>query len=271
MARLPGLGTSGPRSPAQFHNLPAVGGETGTQPWAPADSGGPVSEAFLFARPGPPGSRPVRLALGPDFKPRLEVSAPSRWVLACHPCLGRVHHAEMWPCLPALALVLGFCPFVSVALPPLPRIPPLSLHLSPSLSMHPLPTSVPTCPPGACSPGQHSPPLGSPQRLGLWGMSGSSGGETGGSWRRRIVRPARGWAGAHSHPPHPQVALLETNPYLLALTIVVSIVHSVFEFLAFKNGRGGTLVLRGRGGPGTACPSLFPLSPPPTWGLLAPR
>lgn len=33
-----------------------------------------------------------------------------------------------------------------------------------------------------------------------------------------------------------QVALLETNPYLLALTIVVSIVHSVFEFLAFKNG-----------------------------------
>ncbi|XP_074663188.1 putative lipid scramblase CLPTM1 [Tubulanus polymorphus] len=28
---------------------------------------------------------------------------------------------------------------------------------------------------------------------------------------------------------------LETNPYLLALTIIVSIVHSVFEFLAFKN------------------------------------
>lgn len=39
--------------------------------------------------------------------------------------------------------------------------------------------------------------------------------------------------------PHPQVALLETNPYLLALTIIVSIVHSVFEFLAFKNGRVG--------------------------------
>ncbi|XP_068034121.1 putative lipid scramblase CLPTM1 [Anomalospiza imberbis] len=35
--------------------------------------------------------------------------------------------------------------------------------------------------------------------------------------------------------PFFQVALLETNPYLLALTIVVSIVHSVFEFLAFKN------------------------------------
>ncbi|XP_021074276.1 cleft lip and palate transmembrane protein 1 [Mus pahari] len=32
-----------------------------------------------------------------------------------------------------------------------------------------------------------------------------------------------------------KVALLETSPYLLALTIIVSIVHSVFEFLAFKN------------------------------------
>lgn len=32
-----------------------------------------------------------------------------------------------------------------------------------------------------------------------------------------------------------KVALIETNPYLLAVTIVVSIVHSVFEFLAFKN------------------------------------
>ncbi|CAL8072727.1 unnamed protein product [Calicophoron daubneyi] len=30
-------------------------------------------------------------------------------------------------------------------------------------------------------------------------------------------------------------ALVETNPYLLALTVVVSIVHSVFELLAFKN------------------------------------
>ncbi|CAD5116209.1 DgyrCDS5125 [Dimorphilus gyrociliatus] len=29
--------------------------------------------------------------------------------------------------------------------------------------------------------------------------------------------------------------LIETNPYLLALTVVVSLVHSVFEFLAFKN------------------------------------
>ncbi|XP_070577187.1 putative lipid scramblase CLPTM1 [Ptychodera flava] len=30
-------------------------------------------------------------------------------------------------------------------------------------------------------------------------------------------------------------AFLETNPYLLGLTIIVSIVHSIFEFLAFKN------------------------------------
>jgi hypothetical protein len=30
--------------------------------------------------------------------------------------------------------------------------------------------------------------------------------------------------------------LLETNPYLLGLTVAVSIVHSIFEFLAFKNG-----------------------------------
>lgn len=54
-------------------------------------------------------------------------------------------------------------------------------------------------------------------------------------------------------PPPFQVALLETNPYLLALTIVVSIVHSVFEFLAFKNGerRPGTGSAAGVGG-GTA-------------------
>ena len=32
-------------------------------------------------------------------------------------------------------------------------------------------------------------------------------------------------------------AFLETNPYLLVLTFVISIVHSVFEFLAFKNGK----------------------------------
>lgn len=33
-------------------------------------------------------------------------------------------------------------------------------------------------------------------------------------------------------------AFLETSPYLLAMTVVVSITHSVFEFLAFKNGKG---------------------------------
>ena len=30
--------------------------------------------------------------------------------------------------------------------------------------------------------------------------------------------------------------MAETSPYLLGLTIIVSLVHSVFEFLAFKNG-----------------------------------
>ncbi|VDQ08313.1 unnamed protein product [Trichobilharzia regenti] len=30
-------------------------------------------------------------------------------------------------------------------------------------------------------------------------------------------------------------ALIETNPWLLVITVVVSIVHSVFELLAFKN------------------------------------
>lgn len=32
-------------------------------------------------------------------------------------------------------------------------------------------------------------------------------------------------------------ALLDTNPYLLGMTIAVSILHSIFEFLAFKNGK----------------------------------
>lgn len=30
--------------------------------------------------------------------------------------------------------------------------------------------------------------------------------------------------------------LLDTNPYLLAITVVITLVHNVFEFLAFKNG-----------------------------------
>lgn len=42
-----------------------------------------------------------------------------------------------------------------------------------------------------------------------------------------------------------KVALLETNPYLLGLTIVVSIVHSIFEFLAFKNGKVTAALLEG--------------------------
>ena len=33
-----------------------------------------------------------------------------------------------------------------------------------------------------------------------------------------------------------QQTLMDTNPYLLGLTVFVSILHSVFEFLAFKNG-----------------------------------
>lgn len=31
-------------------------------------------------------------------------------------------------------------------------------------------------------------------------------------------------------------AMIDTNPILLALTFVVSVLHSIFEFLAFKNG-----------------------------------
>ena len=37
--------------------------------------------------------------------------------------------------------------------------------------------------------------------------------------------------------------LLETNPYLLALTVIISLVHSVFEFLAFKNGTNSTHII----------------------------
>lgn len=32
-------------------------------------------------------------------------------------------------------------------------------------------------------------------------------------------------------------ALLETSPYLLGLTAAISILHSIFELLAFKNGK----------------------------------
>src|SRR4051812_18952388 len=35
--------------------------------------------------------------------------------------------------------------------------------------------------------------------------------------------------------------LIETNPYLLALTVIVSCLHSAFEMLAFKNGKFSAL------------------------------
>lgn len=34
-----------------------------------------------------------------------------------------------------------------------------------------------------------------------------------------------------------QRVFLEGNPYLLMITMVVSLLHSVFDFLAFKNGK----------------------------------
>lgn len=37
--------------------------------------------------------------------------------------------------------------------------------------------------------------------------------------------------------------LIETNPYLLALTVIVSCLHSAFEMLAFKNGMSSLSVL----------------------------
>lgn len=36
--------------------------------------------------------------------------------------------------------------------------------------------------------------------------------------------------------------LLETNPYLIATTVIVSVLHSVFELLAFKNGQLNELI-----------------------------
>ena len=42
-------------------------------------------------------------------------------------------------------------------------------------------------------------------------------------------------------------AFLETNFYLLVMTFVVSIVHSVFEFLAFKNGKFFQILWKSRG------------------------
>lgn len=42
--------------------------------------------------------------------------------------------------------------------------------------------------------------------------------------------------------------LLETNPYLLGLTVAVSLLHTVFEFLAFKNGEFQSVALKSRKG-----------------------
>lgn len=36
--------------------------------------------------------------------------------------------------------------------------------------------------------------------------------------------------------------LSDTNPYLLGLTFAVSMLHMVFDFLAFKNGNEGSVV-----------------------------
>lgn len=49
-------------------------------------------------------------------------------------------------------------------------------------------------------------------------------------------------------------ALVETSPYLLGITVVVSLLHSVFEFLAFKNGSHRTAR------PSACLPSMILLS-----------
>lgn len=145
-------------------------------------------------------------------------------------------------------------PFISLSyfsayphhcLPISPLSPSFSLPLRASLAH----LSVRIYPSLTCSPpGQHHTPLGSP---GV--RSGEYQEVLPGPRARRDGSADEGTAAlTASPPPPPQVALLETNPYLLALTIIVSIVHSVFEFLAFKNGKGGTLgPVRGRGGLGT--------------------
>jgi hypothetical protein len=43
-------------------------------------------------------------------------------------------------------------------------------------------------------------------------------------------------ADAHSEFDEIKRMLRETNPILLGVTFTVSILHSIFEFLAFKNG-----------------------------------
>jgi hypothetical protein len=36
-----------------------------------------------------------------------------------------------------------------------------------------------------------------------------------------------------------QRVFLEGNPYLLGITMIVSLLHSIFDFFAFKNGKLG--------------------------------
>jgi hypothetical protein len=40
-----------------------------------------------------------------------------------------------------------------------------------------------------------------------------------------------------NNPDEFKEMLRDANPYLLAITFVVSILHSIFDFLAFKNGK----------------------------------
>ena len=52
--------------------------------------------------------------------------------------------------------------------------------------------------------------------------------------------------GEHNEFESIKKMLLESNPYLIAITFFVSILHSIFDFLAFKNGNfdiGGVLKL----------------------------
>jgi hypothetical protein len=52
------------------------------------------------------------------------------------------------------------------------------------------------------------------------------------------MRQQREWTGAVASEESDtfKTMLLDTNPWLLALTAAVTILHSIFDFLAFKNG-----------------------------------
>lgn len=40
-----------------------------------------------------------------------------------------------------------------------------------------------------------------------------------------------------------KLMLSDTNPYLLGLTVVVSLLHTIFDVLAFKNGKNTQILL----------------------------